>query len=144
MLGSPVGRQFSTRFRTAFPSSASEYLDARLERRVQTTRIAVRQALQICLVECRITSNVGDGRRKCRFRHKWEIKSHQQLRYRHQFENGSELGLGGGCRQVVIERSDTFPDLLRGKLEPSSPHAKGVLKHLDPVDQVGDGATAVG
>src|SRR5216684_1751570 len=125
MLGSPVGRQFSTRFRTAFPSSASEYLDARLERRVQTTRIAVRQALQICLVECRVTSNVGDGRRKCRFRHKREIKTHHQLRCRHELENGSELGLGGGCRQIVVERRDTFPNLLRGKLEPSSPDAEG-------------------
>src|SRR5258708_39578245 len=96
--------------------------DARAKRRVQTTRIAVRQALQINLVECPVTSNVGDGRRKCRFRHKWEIKSHHQLRHRHEFENGSELSLGGSCRQVVVERSYTFPHLLGGKLEPSQPH----------------------
>ena len=73
-----------------------------------------------------------------------EIKSHHQLRHRHELENGSELGFGSGCRQVVVERSDTFPDLLWGKLEPSRPDAEGVLKHLDPVDQVGDGAAAVG
>ena len=29
-------------------------------------------------------------------------------------------------------------------LEPSGPHAEGVLKHLDPGDQVGGGAAAVG
>src|SRR5882672_8259459 len=48
------------------------------------------------------------------------------------------------CRQVVVERCDTFPDLLRGKLEPSRPDAEGVLKHLNSVDQVWDGAAAVG
>ena len=44
----------------------------------------------------------------------------------------------------VVERRDTFPDLLRGKLQPSWPHAEGDLKHLDPVDQGWDGAAAVG
>jgi hypothetical protein len=29
-------------------------------------------------------------------------------------------------------------------IEPSGPHAEGVLKHLDPGDEVGDGAAAVG
>src|SRR5258708_27862229 len=104
--------------------------DARAKRRVQTTRIAVRQALQLCFVECRVTSNVGDGWGKRRFRHKREIKSHHQLRHRHEFENGSELGLRGGRRQVVVERRDTFPDLLGGKLEPSGPHSERMLKHL--------------
>jgi SRSO17 transposase len=47
--------------------------DARLKRRVQTARIAVRQALQIGFVESRVTSDVGYGRGKRRFRHKREI-----------------------------------------------------------------------
>jgi len=36
-----------------------------------------------------------------------------------------------------------LPDLPLGKLEPSGPHSEGVLKGLDPVAPVGDGATAV-
>src|SRR5258706_468215 len=67
-----------------------------------------------------------------------------KMRYWHEFEHGCELGLGGGRRQVVVERRDPFADLLRGKFERPSPHAEGVLKHLNPVNQVRDGAPAVG
>src|SRR6267142_7222493 len=80
------------------------------KRPVQTTRIAVRRALQICFVGYWTTSNVGEGRPKSRCRHNWRIKPHHQLRYVHEFKNGSKLNLGGGCVQVVMDRSDTFPD----------------------------------
>jgi len=40
---------------------ANRYLDFNGKRRVQTTCIAVRRALQNCFVEYWITSNVGEG-----------------------------------------------------------------------------------
>jgi hypothetical protein len=55
-------------------SRSRALFDACLERRVQPTRSAVRPALQIGFVKCRVTPDVGEGRRKRRFRHQRKIK----------------------------------------------------------------------
>jgi len=104
------------------------------EFRVRAEGIRVRDASQIRFAECWVSSNVGDGWSKARFRHKWEIEPHQQLRRRHELENGAELRLRGRCGQVVVEGRDSLPDLLRGEFKSSGPYAECVLKRLNSID----------
>src|SRR5882757_5465136 len=80
-----VGEQTADNLRYVLPDPLSEL-------RVQAESIRIRDASQVRFIECWVTSNVGDGWSKARFRHKREVKPHQQLRHWHELENGAELG----------------------------------------------------